>query len=252
MWSAIRVRLGIACATAAVLLAGCGSPAPDPSQAAAPEPQVNLAATLYSCGFFPFEASVWDRVGNAEMAPNPAAAALRTQLAKRSEDDINLPDHGWTLIGLDDSRAEFLAPDTEDTMFQATLSQAGGRWRVDGWGECSPQRALPPGMNNASWVLAPDQQVGPDTTSLTALVTETECASGESSEGRVVGPEIVQLPDRVLVTFAVHALSGGAHRCPGNPVTMVKIRLPVPLGPRRLLDGSSLPARDPVKVECCG
>lgn len=251
----MRGRRGPAWAAIALILAACGGPAPAASrataEAAAPEPRVNLGATLYSCGLFPFDASVWNRVGTAETAPSLPAAALRAQLARRTEDDINLPDHGWTLIGLDDTRAEFLAPDTEDTMFEATLSQAGGRWRVDGWSQCSPQRAMAPGLNDASWVLAPNQQVGPETTTVTALVTERECASGQSSEGRIVGPEVVQLADRVLVTFAVRALPG-AHRCQGNPATTVEVGLPAPLGPRRLLDGSSLPARDPVMVQCCG
>ena len=68
----------------------------------------------------------------------------------------------------------------------------------------------------------------------------------------MVGPEIRQLPDRVLVTFAVRPLGGDAHDCQANPPTKVVVTLPEPLGPRVLLDGSTLPARDPVVVECCG
>ena len=244
----------LAYGVALLLVSGCGGPSPDPSQDATPAPGIgNAAATRYACGAFPFDASMWQRPGTAELADHPAAAVLRDHLATTDEDGIVLPDHGWTLIGINATGAEFLAPgDADDLMYEVSLSQDGGRWSVAGWGECSPSRVLPAGLNNASWVLAPDQEIGAETTSVLALVTETECASGKSSEGRVVGPEIVELPDRVLVTFAVRALGGDVHTCPGNPETTVQIQLPAPLGPRQLLDGSWLPARDPVKVECCG
>jgi hypothetical protein len=96
----------------------------------------------------------------------------------------------------------------------------------------------------ATWGIAPGQEIGPETTSFVALVTERECASGRSSEGRVVGPEIAATADAVVVSFAVRPL-GGAQECPGNPATPVEVRLDEPLGERRLLDGHRDPPAEP-------
>ena len=77
-------------------------------------------------------------------------------------------------------------------------------------------------------------------------MTERECASGKSSEGRVVGPDILEVGDEVLVTFAVRPLGGDMQSCPGNPVTRVAVDLGSPLGDRQLLDGGTLPPGDPI------
>ena len=48
----------------------------------------------------------------------------------------------------------------------------------------------------------------------------------------------------VLVTFGVRPLPGD-QECPGNPPTPVLVVLPGPLGDRQLLDGATLPPRQP-------
>jgi hypothetical protein len=96
----------------------------------------------------------------------------------------------------------------------------------------------------ARWGLAPDTEIDPDTTEFVAMVTEAACASGQSSEGRVVGPDVSYTEDAVTVTFAVRPLSG-AQECPGNPATRVAVRLDEPLGARVLLDGGSDPPLEP-------
>lgn len=104
------------------------------------------------------------------------------------------------------------------------------------------------GPQAARWSLPADEAVGPETTEFTALVTEVDCASGQSSEGRIVGPEIEFTPDAVIIEFRVRPL-GGAQACPGNPPTPVRVQLGQPLGDRRLLDGSVDP---PVEPGVCG
>jgi hypothetical protein len=188
-----------------------------------------------------------DRQGGDEAAANPAAAALRGHLAKNGPDIDFLPDRGWSLAGMDASGAEFVTEDGDLGMKMVSLRSADlGPWIVTGWGDCQPQRVLPPGLNDASWTLDPaEPRPGPDVQMFTALVTERECASGQSSEGRVVGPDILALGDEVLVTFAVRPLRGDTQTCPGNPVTRVTVDLGSPLGDRQLLDGGTLPPGDP-------
>lgn len=104
------------------------------------------------------------------------------------------------------------------------------------------QQAVPPG--EASWALSPDSEITPETTEFVAMVTERACASGQSSEGRVVGPEITYADDAVTVTFGVRP-RGANQDCPSNPPTAVAVTLSEPLGERRLLDGGSDPPREP-------
>ena len=86
--------------------------------------------------------------------------------------------------------------------------------------------------------------IGAETTEFTAWVTEVGCASGRSSADRIGGPDIQISDDTVMVTFGVVPL-GGAQECQGNPPTAVTVRLPEPLGDRRLLDGGREPPAEP-------
>lgn len=83
------------------------------------------------------------------------------------------------------------------------------------------------------------------------MVTERSCASGKPALGRIAGPQIVKSADSVLVVFATRPLAG-AQDCQDNPAIRVQVDLGEPLGARKLLDGSSLPAREPVEPPCCG
>jgi hypothetical protein len=96
----------------------------------------------------------------------------------------------------------------------------------------------------ATWGLAPDSAIGPDTTEFTAMVTERACASGQTSAGRVIGPSVQSTDDAVTLTFRVRPLPG-AQECPGNPPTTVVVRLDEPLGGRTLLDGGREPPEEP-------
>jgi hypothetical protein len=96
----------------------------------------------------------------------------------------------------------------------------------------------------ATWALDPAADIGPETTEFTAWVTELGCASGRSSADRIGGPDIQASDETVVVTFGVVPL-GGAQECQGNPPTAVTVRLPEPLGDRRLLDGGREPPAEP-------
>ena len=237
-----HVRVALAAGVFA-LAAGCGA-ADDPG------------AIRYACGRFPFGQEVLTVARNDETAATPFAAALRKHVARQDVDIDGLPDTGWTLTGQDAAGAEFVASAGPGLM-TATVGRVIGPaqepfavdgWVVDSWGGCQPQRVLAAGLNNAEWAIAPGQAIDPATTRFEALVTETACASGQSSEGRIVGPDVVAAGDAVLVTFAVREPSDNnlTRTCQGNPATRVTVTLPEPLGSRTLLDGSTLPPRAPV------
>ncbi len=237
----------LAILAAAPILAGCGTSAPSTSAPAASDalPADGEAALRYTCGVIPFAAAAIEGNFSDELAEDPMAAALRAHLAKADMDIDWLPDSGWTFVGRDATRAEYIATGGEQGFLSVTLANDAGPWQVTGWGGCTPRRVLPGGLGEATWVLAPGQAPGPTTMQVEALVTEQACASGRSAEGRIVGPEILELDDMVLVTFGVRPLPGD-QECPGNPPTPVLVVLPGPLGDRQLLDGATLPPRQPV------
>ena len=108
-----------------------------------------------------------------------------------------------------------------------------------------PGPGPPTDPHPATWALDPDEAIGPGTTEFTAWVTEQGCASGQSSAGRIVGPDIQTSTDAVVITFRVRPLSDNVVTCPGHPPAPVSVELPQPLGDRRLLDGGREPPQEP-------
>jgi hypothetical protein len=230
------------------LLAGCGS-SPVASADASPTPDaVGVDDLRFSCGTFPFSAEILAAPGrHDEDAANPAAEVLRRQLAQPGPDFDFLPDDGWTLVGMNDRLAEFVIVGGDLGMKSVSIENVGGQWQVSGWGDCRPMIVLGAGLNEAEWRWGGPDIPGPDTRTFDALVTERSCASGQSSEGRVVGPQIVRTDEMVLVVFAVRPLPGLTFTCQGNPSTRVPVDLGEALGDRQLLDGGRLPFGDPLE-----
>ncbi len=136
--------------------------------------------------------------------------------------------------------------DGDPAMMVVMVEQGEAGWTVSGWGQCRPTRVLPDGLGNADWWLPEGEpKPGPATRTFEALVQERACASGRPADARIVGPDIVGVNDLVLVTFAVRPLEGGQN-CQGNPASRVTVDLGEPLGGRTLLDGGTLPPREPV------
>jgi hypothetical protein len=250
-----RVTVTFAVALAALVLSGCGnavlpsggSPSAEASLAPAPSAAIQANDLRYTCGPFPFAQGLLTAgPGSDEQLGNPAAIALRTHLA-RKDVDINLPNAGWHLTGMDGQSAEFLNDMGDGRVMAVQVSSAGGSWKVEGWGECTPRVALAAGLGAAEWAFDPAQPKPDASTQVfDALVSELSCSGGRPADGRVVGPRIVESADTVLVVFATRPLPGGQD-CPGVDPTRIRVDLGEPLGARKLLDGGRLPPGDPAQ-----
>lgn len=219
---------------------------PETTAPATPEP--TEPALTYTCGGHPFSPTLFDEP-EVDLESTPAGVALAQFIEAGQGGEEILPTDGFRLAGLDESSASFVAPLPGDPPYaQAQLVKDADGWRVGGWGQCRPEIAVV-GANSATWVLAPDQAIEPGTRTFQADVTERECASGRSSEGRIREPLIIYEPNRVIVVFTVDPLPGGAFHCPSNPPTRVTVELAEPLGERQLLDGGLYPWQDPTKRE---
>ena len=231
---------------AAIVLA-CATPAPSATpDAAAPDAD----DVRYTCGGPPgFLPSLLDEPATAELEDHPSAEALRAVLADPGPDAGFLPDSGWWLVDRAVGRATYLAAGREgsDQPFaHAEVEEAGGTWRIAGWGDCRPTILLD-GLNVATWVLDDAlPRPGPDATQVQAFVTERECTGAQPMLDRLRAPRITYTETAVIVVFTVVPLEGDAFECPGNPSQLVTFELREPLGDRQLLDGAFFPPVEPL------
>lgn len=94
----------------------------------------------------------------------------------------------------------------------------------------------------ARWQLAEEPR--PKEKTLSLLVQELECATGQSAEGRIVTPEVEYREDAAVVTIRVDRRSD-SEDCPSKPDTPYALELEEPVGARTLLDGNRTPPARP-------
>ncbi len=241
----LRIVAGVAIAAGLMGCGGSGSGSEGPGPTAPDGPA--LGEIRYSCGGPPgFLPGLLDEPPTAELENHPSAAALRASIEEVGLDIDMLPLSGYWLIHRDDRSAEYMARRVGDPPFvHVGLQSDGGSWSISGWGDCRPRIVLD-GLSQATWVLDPVAGLpGPEATSFTALVTETECTGGQAMGARLLPPSITYGEDAVLVVFAARPLDLGMATCPSNPPSRVEVELREPLGDRVLRDAGLFPPADP-------
>jgi hypothetical protein len=234
-------RLALAGLVIASLAACSGAPGGSES----PREPPDFAALHYTCANFPVTAAMLSAPArHDEDADTQIAAALREHLARPAPNNAFFPKTGWTLAWQSEHAAEFILVEGDLRLKMVHVDDASGPWKVGGWGDCLPQLVLAEGLGLAGWEWGGAGEPTAGTTAFDALVTELACASGQSAEGRIVGPQIVRATDVVLVVFAVRPRPGGQD-CQGNPSTRVPVNIGEPLGDRELIDGGRLRPANP-------
>jgi len=181
--------------------------------------------------------------GRAEAEADAAAAALRAFLADPDRNELGLPKSGWVRIASSAEQGFFVAP-MGDAFAQVGVVDGANGWTDSVVGRCLPKRVMGEGVGPARWWL--DPAAGPiaaDATTLDGLLIELACASARSPAGRLVGPEILDRPDQVVVTFGVRTLPGEQDCTNALPIA-IRIELPAALGGRPVLDGAVFPPAD--------
>ncbi len=240
----------VAVTTIAVGLVSCGgagSGSQEPGASAAAPGGPALGEIRYSCGGPPgFLPGLLDEPPAAELENHPTAAALRASIQEVGMDIDMLPLSGYWLVHRDDRLAQYVARRVGDPPLVSVEFQFDERgWTISGWGDCRPRIVLD-GLSQATWVLDPAAGLpGPEATTFTALVTETECTGGQAMGARLLPPSITYGEDSVLVVFAARPLDLGMATCPSNPPSRVVVELREPLGDRVLRDAGLFPPADP-------
>ncbi len=172
---------------------------------------------------------------------HPAVEALRTLVRQRSV--WELPDGDWQVINIDEDHATFAASTSEGFGTARFERTSRDNWIIVGSGTgppCESVVVLPEGLNRVAIRLG--SIPSPEDTAIRLLVTEESCASGRELGDALLGPQIIETDDAVLVAFAAISPLGPAE-CPGNPSSPVTIQLSEPLGQRTLYDGLYVPPK---------
>jgi hypothetical protein len=119
-----------------------------------------------------------------------------------------------------------------------------GTWMLMSRGPCTPRLVIDDDLVDTDLTLA--DAPSPGDTSVDLLVTERECASGHSAEGRIELVELNETTEQVQLRVRVRPRDGD-QSCQGNPPTPLTIDLGGPLGDREIVDASVVPPR-PVTV----
>ena len=99
------------------------------------------------------------------------------------------------------------------------------------------------GFRPIKWVLDPEEPAPTRTSkSIHVAIHERACTGGRNPIPHLQRPEVRYLKQAVVITLWIEVLEG-PHTCPGNPIGRLKVKLPAPLGPRQLYDGSADPPR---------
>lgn len=104
--------------------------------------------------------------------------------------------------------------------------------------QSAPQSAAGAALGGeAVWRIDPQNPPSSTATSFSVLVERLGCNSGET--GQVLKPDVVEDPEKVVVTFAVVPVPDAAG-CPGNRAVPSEVLLSAPVGSRTLVDGACL------------
>jgi hypothetical protein len=131
------------------------------------------------------------------------------------------------------------------------LSSTGVGQRVAGWyfatsGGCRLEVYFGPEERAADLYLDPLSPVKPEDQSVSLLLYELNCSSGQSPAGRVGEPKVAYEPDRILVVITIRPRPGGPHDCQGGDPHPYTLQLTETIGTRSLFNAARVP---PAPVE---
>lgn len=244
----VALVAGLLCLLSDAALAEGGSGGPDPAVAAWSGWTAPVA-----CGGPSFDPLVgFGGPTDAERGSLPSEMALRRWTVESRRTTVPVPLHGWRLLVETHNYAEFAHGRLSDRYGVETIEiehRSGGAWRWAGYsGGCRPS-ALRHGQSAITWALAPEQRLTPRTRTIKVNLGPGECASGRSQNKRLERPEFREENGALLMALWIHPVPPGNYTCIGILEPPVTIRLPVPLGERRLLDGGVFPPQPPVGRE---
>jgi hypothetical protein len=222
-----------------LLASGCGTPLAD------------AAEPTYTCHDRPIPLDVMSTARPATQLGPDGRAALKGHEVRPVEDLDK-----WRIVEETGERVAIMKRfDEPEERGRATATHdflvverfgppaADGRpsWHLRSRGGCSLRQDLGD-LGVAELALDPAKPATGN--SLHLLVTERDCASGQSAAGRIRVVGLEETDRDVRLVIGVERAPGNFHNCMGNPATPYTVELSRPLGDRVPLDASLHPTRE--------
>lgn len=152
------------------------------------------------------------------------------------------PQEDWFILRETEDEILLVHSDADGDSFME-VSREDDEWAWSGarrGGPCSLHYVTPQDLHTVDWRLDPETPPDPSATTVTVLVTEQECVSGQELGDRLLDPQVVLTNDSLRLAFAAEPPPGDAFTCPSNPETQVTVELPEPLGDREIIEGLAI------------
>ena len=218
---------GVASPTASQLKASCGS-------------VVFESVPPVLDEFPPLDADAQSAIDELVNGPTGVEAAgfdvdYRWSIASRTDEDLVLFGQGET---------------PEAGLTEAQFVREDGEWVPRGWGGCRVEINAE-GFGPARLATESEKSLSAESTELSLVINERECASGQAPTDRDVTPFVTETDETVSIVVLVERVKGGAE-CPDNPWYPITVTLESPLGSRELLDAHEFPSQPVGPVELAG
>lgn len=207
---------------------------------------------------WPFEAGCYGRFDPVAVFSGPATAELGTAPAEVALREIiatqgfpSLPPERWRRVSETETDAVFVHGPLSAPFgpMWVRIRQEAGTWKLGGTATCSPQTTAH-GLGAVTWTLDPSQPpLGPKTRRLLVNLGPGPCASGMSQNKRARKPVFRQFGRRLVMIIFLEPLPPGFYNCIGIVDPPLKVKLPWPLGKRKLFDGGAFPPQVALPTE---
>lgn len=232
-----RASVSRAVLIGAVVLAGCGSPAPEAGSEPDPSPSPSAsAAYAYTCGAYPFDLATLEASGDLENEESEIGRALR-DLFETFEGSYLRRAEGWHVVHEDDERVEVVARMPDALFVHALFERSGDGWTHAGFGDCQP-RVVVGDRSPVTWKLA--EKPSPTDTELAVEAWDVGCSGGRKLTPQNTEIEVDYTEEAISILIHGTPHMGGDCAGPTWPLT---VTLAEEVGGRELLDAAYYPPR---------
>ncbi len=194
---------------------------------------------------------VFRRPATAELGSRPGEVALREAIEDPKYAGVGLNRRHWRSVAETETEAVFVTGvlSTPFGTWWTRFVREGEGWKWSGSGNCVPQTVLH-GLPAVSWTFDPRRPLpGRGARRMWVRLGPGPCSSGMSQNARARKPIFRRVGERLLMTILLEPPQWSTlASCIGVIEPPLEVKLPRPLGKRRLYDGATYPPGNVVRI----
>jgi hypothetical protein len=155
-----------------------------------------------------------------------------------------LPTKFWRQVAASPGRVSFSSGRLEQGLFWLTAAETSpGQWSIVGNVDECGARSIRDGEAAIDWALAKGQKLDRETRRIEVELHPSGACDGGRSHNDAAQPRFRRTGRKLVLTIWLKPLPPGNYTCKRRREGPLSLRLPGPLGDRRLWDGGSFPPR---------